>query len=143
MLVRNCAGALTFWEDKVFLVKNDRGEWTFPTTIISNDELSSDAALRVLKESAGIAAEIISTAGHINYEISSNNNYQPIYNKIFWYVTISTGQKFSINEEQGYIKGGYFSLEEAMSRITRNYHKSILNLLSKEIIEVTPQLVIA
>ena len=81
MLVRNCAGALTFWEDKVFLVKNDKGEWTFPKTVISMNELPGDAALRALKEGAEIAAQIISTAGHVNYEISSKNNYQPIYIK--------------------------------------------------------------
>ena len=35
------------------------------------NELPGDAALRALKEGAEIAAQIISTAGHVNYEISS------------------------------------------------------------------------
>ena len=64
MLVKNCAGALTFWSDKVFLLKDERGEWVFPKTVIKTDELPGDAALRALKDNAGITAEIVSTAGH-------------------------------------------------------------------------------
>jgi len=143
MLVKNCAGALTFWSDKVFLLKDERGEWVFPKTVIKTDELPGDAALRALKDNAGITAEIVSTAGHVSYEISSKINYQPIYNKIIWYVMISQKQEILINEEKGFTEGGYFTLEEAMSLITHSCHKAILNLLSREGIEVVSELVIA
>ena len=29
MIVRYCAGGVVFYANKVLLVKNDRGEWTF------------------------------------------------------------------------------------------------------------------
>lgn len=136
MLVKNCAGALTFWGDKVFLLKDDKGEWTFPKTIIRMNELPGDAALRSLRENVGITARIISTAGHVSYEISSKTQCQPIYNKIFWYVMTSQKQDFLIHEEKGFTKGGYFPLEEAIKILTRNHHKAILNLLSKEVTKV-------
>ncbi|HOJ11879.1 MAG TPA: NUDIX domain-containing protein [Clostridiales bacterium] len=135
MLVKNCAGALVFWDEKVFLLKSERGEWVFPKTAIRMDELPGEAALRAVGENAGIAAEIISTAGHASFEISSETHHKPIYNKIIWYVMISQDQEYLINEEKGFTDGGYFSTKEAMGLLTHNHNKAMLNLLSRHILE--------
>ena len=34
MLRRNCAGGVVFFDDKVFILKNDKGEWVLPKGVI-------------------------------------------------------------------------------------------------------------
>ncbi|NSW89751.1 MAG: NUDIX domain-containing protein [Firmicutes bacterium] len=136
MLVKNCAGGLVFWEDKVFLLKDERGEWIFPKGVIQKDELPAEAALRVAKETAGITAEIVSTEGRASYEISSKTHQNPIYNKIIWYVMISQNNEYQVKKDKGYKSGGYYSIGEAMELLTHNNNKAILNFLSKKLSEM-------
>ncbi|HHY23158.1 MAG TPA: NUDIX domain-containing protein, partial [Clostridiaceae bacterium] len=138
MLVKNYAGSLVFWGDKVFLLKDERGQWVFPNGVIQKDELSVEAALRVVKGTAGITAEIVSTEGHVSYEISSKIRQNPIYNKTVWYVMITQNDKYKIKEEKGYKNGGYYSIQEAMELLTYN-NKAILNFLSKRLSEIVEE----
>jgi len=138
MLVKNYAGGLVFWEDKVFLLKDERGEWIFPNGVIQKNELPAEAALRVVKGTAGITAEIVSTEGHASYEISSKIRQNPIYNKIIWYVMISQNDEYKIQQEKGYRNGGYYTIHEAMGLLTHN-NKAILNFLSRRFFETVAE----
>lgn len=133
MIVKNCAGGLVFWKDKVFLLKNEKGEWFFPKGVIQKDELPAEAVVRIAKKTAGIIAEIISTEGHVSYEISSETRQNPIYNKIIWYAMISKNNEYQVKEEKGYKDGGYYTIEEAMELLTHNNNKAILNFLSRRL----------
>ncbi len=138
MLVKNYSGSLVFWGDKVFLLKDERGQWVFPNGGIQKDELPAEAALRVVKETAGITAEIVSTEGHVSYQISSKIRQNPIYNKTIWYVMISQNDEYQIKEEKGYKSGGYYSIQEAMELLTYN-NKAILNFLSRRLSEMVAE----
>lgn len=128
MLVRNCAGGVVFWEDKVFLLKNDKGEWVFPKGVIRNGDLSSEVALRRVKEEAGILAEIVSTAGRTSYEFFSVTRQRPVCNKITWYLMRSLNEEYEVNKEENFIEGGYFPIEEAMQLVTHSQDRALLNL---------------
>lgn len=137
MLVRNCAGGLVFCGNKVFLLKNEKGEWVFPKGVIRSGELSSEVALRRLKEEADIASEIISTAGHTNYEFFSVTRQKPVCNKIIWYIMRSNNNYFKMNEEEKTTGGGYFEIEEAMKLVTYSQDKALLNLSFRKYKEIT------
>ena len=143
MLVRNCAGGLVFFNNKVFLLKNEKGEWVLPKGVIRRGDLSSEVAVRRVREEAGINAEIVSTAGNTNYEFFSVTRQKPVCNKITWYIMKSDSEDYKINEEEKekFIDGGFFEIEEAMSRITYSQDKSLLNLSYKKFLEIDCQMV--
>lgn len=128
MLVRNCAGGVVFFEDKVFLLKNDKGEWIFPKGVIRSNEMPTDVAVRRVNEEAGVNAEIISTVGRTNYEFYSVTRQKPVCNKIIWYVMKSLTDEFELNKEENFLDGGYYTFEDAMEKITYSQDKSLLNL---------------
>ena len=128
MLVRNCAGGVVFYEDKVFLLKNDKGDWVLPKGVIRNGDLPTEVAVRRVKEEAGITAEIISTSGRTNYEFFSVTRQRPVCNKITWYIMKSQNDDFKVNEEENFTDGAYFEIEQAMNTISHNQDRALLNL---------------
>lgn len=128
MLVRNCAGGVVFFDNKVFLLKNEKGEWVLPKGVMRNGDLSNEVALKKVQEEAGILAEIVSTAGRTNYEFFSVSRQRPVCNKITWYIMKSPDSNYKVSEEEKFTDGGFFNIDEAMSRITYSQDKSLLNL---------------
>ena len=137
MLVRNCAGGIVFCGNKVFLLRNEKGEWVFPKGVIRSGELSSEVALKRVKEEADIASEIVSTAGHTNYEFFSVTRQKPVCNKIVWYIMRSNNNYFKINEKEKFIDAGYYEIEEAMKLVTYSQDKALLNLSFRRFKEIT------
>jgi len=136
MLVRNCAGGVVFCGDKVFLLKNEKGEWVFPKGVVRNGDLITEVALRRVKEEAGITAEIISTAGHTNYEFFSVTRQKPVCNKITWFIMKSLDENYKVNKDENFTNGGYFDIDEAMRLVTYSQDKALLNLSYKKFKEL-------
>ena len=128
MLVRKCAGGVVFSKDKVFLLKNEKGEWVLPKGVVRNGDLTSEVALRRVKEEAGITAEIVSTAGSTSYEFYSVTRQKPVCNKITWYIMKSPDENYKIGETEKYSEGGFFKIDEAINMITYSQDKALLNL---------------
>lgn len=127
MLVRNCAGGVVFHNNKVFLLKNEKGEWVFPKGVMKNGEHPNEVALKRLEEEAGITANIVTSVGGTSYEFFSVTRQKPVCNKIVWYIMTSFNENFKIGEEK-FIEGGYFDIDEAINRITYSQDKSLLSL---------------
>ena len=137
MLVRNCAGGVVFYEDKVFLLQNDKGEWILPKGIIRSGDLSTEVALKRVNEEAGIEAQIISTAGNTSYEFYSFTRQKPVCNKITWYLMSSHGIKYKVNHRENFQDGGFFDIDDALSRITYSQDKSLVHLSFRKYKELT------
>ena len=128
MLVRNCAGGGVFSGEKVFLLKNEKDEWVLPKGVIKNGDYPDEVARRRVKEETGINAEIISSAGNTNYEFFSVTRQRPVCNKITWYIMKSLDDNYEINKEENFSEGGYFTIDEALSKITYSQDKSLITV---------------
>lgn len=137
MLVRNCAGGVVFCDNKVFLLKNEKGEWVFPKGVVRSGELPHYVAMKRVEVEAGINGEIISNAGNTNYEFFSVTRQRPVCNKIVWYIMKSDNLDYKVSEEEKFIDGGYFDVEEAMKMVTYSQDKSLLNLSYRRYKEIT------
>jgi len=137
MVVRNCAGGIVFCGNKVFLLRNEKGEWVFPKGVIRNGEIPSEVAVRRLKEEADIVSEIISPAGNTNYEFFSVTRQKPICNKITWFIMKSNNTYYKLLESEKTTGGGYFDIDEAMKLVTYSQDKALLNLSYKKYKELT------
>lgn len=131
MLVRNCAGGVVFSGEKVFLLKNDKGEWVLPKGAIRNGDTANEVALQRVNEEAGLAVEIISPIGNTSYEFYSVTRQKPVCNKIVWYIMKSQDNSFKIKEDE-FIDGGFFWVDDAMRLVTYSQDKSLLSLSYKK-----------
>lgn len=132
MLVRNCAGGVVFFDDKVFLIKNEKGEWTLPKGVIKGNDLSSEVAVKRVKEETGLIVDIVSNAGRTSYEFFSITRQKPVCNKITWYIMKAPTDKFILENTPKIIEGGFFTIDDALEKITYSQDKSIVSLSYKK-----------
>ena len=126
MLLRDCAGGVIFFEDKVFLFLNEKNEWVMPKGLIQENENPQDAAVRRVFEETGIEFEVIEQAGRTYYEFYSITRQAPVCNRIAWYIMQAKSSEFKIAEPEKFSKGGFFSIEEAVDMVTYSQDKSLL-----------------
>lgn len=132
MIVRSCAGGVVFHNNKVLLLKNDKSEWVLPKGKIRDGFLSTEIALNRVKVEAGVDARIISTVGETSYEFFSLSRKQPVCNVITWYIMESPCDESSINENEGFIDGAFFTIRDAIEKVTYSQDKSLVNLSYKK-----------
>lgn len=132
MLIRNCAGGVVFFDEEVFLIKNEKEEWTLPKGVIKGNELSSEVALNRVKTETGIDASIVSNAGRTSYEFFSITRQRPVCNKITWYIMKAPSNQYQLEKTPKIIDGGFFTIDEALNKITYSQDKSIVSLSYKK-----------
>lgn len=126
MLVRNCSGGVVFWKDRVLLLCNEKHEWVFPKGVIRMGDNADDVAVQRVKTEAGVDAKIVTAAGRTNYEFYSISRQRPVCNKIVWYIMTTEDGKVAPSETQNFFEGGFFTLEEALEKVTYSQDKSLL-----------------
>lgn len=137
MLVRNCAGGIVFYGDKVLILKNEKGEWVLPKGIIKEGELPQEVAVNKVHEEAGVSAEVISPGGNTNYEFYSVTRQKPVCNKITWYLMKSEDEDYKINFDKDFVDGGFFHIDDAIEMITYSQDKSLISLSYKKYKEIS------
>jgi ADP-ribose pyrophosphatase YjhB (NUDIX family) len=140
MLIRNCAGGVVFNGNKVFLLKNEKGEWVLPKGVIRNGDLPHEVAVDRVKKETGISAEIVSTAGQTNYEFFSLTRKKPVCNRITWYIMKALEPEYAISKEDGFQDGGYYALDEATERVTYSQDKALVRLSFEKFKEMQSQI---
>lgn len=143
MLIRNCAGGVIFNGENVFLLKNEKNEWVLPKGIIRSGDLPHVVAVDRVKEETGISAEVVSTAGQTNYEFFSITRKKPVCNRITWYIMKALHSDFIISKDEGFQDGGYFTLEEAINKITYSQDKALVRLSYEKFKEMQTQIATA
>jgi len=128
MIFRKCAGGVVFFEDKVFLLKNEKNEWVLPKGVIRERQLPNDVALERVWKEAGVRANIISPAGETSYEFYSMTRRQPVCNKITWYVMQADSPEYRIAFEQGFTDGDYYPIEKGIELVTYSQDKALVNV---------------
>jgi len=135
MIVRNCAGGVVFYKDKVLLLKNDKNEWVLPKGKIRNGFLPTETAISRIKHEAGVDANIVSTAGETSYEFYSLSRKQFVCNIIIWYVMESLNDSYKINFDEGFKDGGFYPINQALEMITHSQERSLVSLSYKKYLE--------
>lgn len=102
---------------KVLLVKGRRRGWEFPGGYVENDESIKEAAIREVKEEAGIDIELVKLCG-IYREIA-------ISTCVFQFIGRPVGGNLSVDNES--LEAGYFTIEEAVNLVTWEKYKNRIN----------------
>ena len=128
MLFRKCAGGVVFYQDTVFLLRNEKREWVLPKGVLRGNARLKDVAEERVRSETGVNAEIIEAAGETNYEFYSVTRRAPVNNRVMWYVMRAEADTFRIAFEQGFIDGGWYPVESALDMVTYTQDKSLLRL---------------
>lgn len=125
--IRSCAGGIVFRKEKVFLLMSDRGEWVMPKGVIRNHNRSNDVALWRVEDEAGIHARIIGIAGNTRYDFFSESREKDVSNRIQWFAMIADDDSYHISFDQGFLNGGYYTVEKARSMLTHDCDRNMLD----------------
>ena len=125
--IRSCAGGVVFYEDEVFLLMSDRGEWVMPKGVIRSQNRSNDVALWRVEDEAGIHAEIIGIAGNTRYDFFSESRGREISNRIQWFAMRALDNSFHVSYDQGFLNGKYLPVDKARELLTYEGDKGILD----------------
>jgi len=128
MIFRSCAGGVVFYEDKVFIMQNDKNEWVLPKGKIRDGLLASETAIERVKAETGLDVDIISTAGETSYEFYSFSRQQPVCNEITWFIMEAKDSNYIVNKECGIQNAGFYNIDEAIDLITYSQDKSLVSL---------------
>ena len=137
MQLRDCAGGVVFHENKVFLLRNEKGEWVLPKGVIRNGRPAEETALQSVLKEAGISADIIDSAGRTYYEFFSITRQRPVCNRIAWYVMNAGSEEFLIGEPEKMKEAGYYSVAEALEMVTYSQDRSLLTQSYRKYCEKT------
>lgn len=124
--IRSCAGGVVFYDQKVFLLMSDRGEWVMPKGVIRNHNPSNEVALWRVEDEAGIHAKIIGIAGNTRYDFYSESRGKEVSNRIQWFAMVADENAYRISFDQGFLNGGYYSIEKAQEMLTHDCDRAIL-----------------
>lgn len=137
MVIRNCAGGLVFYSDKVLLILNDKHEWSFPKGVVpQGGSVKAAATSRVLAET-GIEARVLAPAGKTSYEFYSITRRKPVHNNISWFVMSSESSETVPDRENGIMDSCFVPVEEALDKITYSQDKSLLMTAYQKYKELT------
>lgn len=128
MQLRKCAGGLVFFEDQVFLLENDKGDWVLPKGVIRDDKEAGAVAIERVWKECGVNAEIFMPAGATSYEFYSTSRKRPVCNEITWFLMKAKSGNFAINHGEGFQNGGFYPIDEAVDKITYSQDQSLLRV---------------
>lgn len=132
MLHRDCAGGIVFYDDSVFLLQNEKGEWVLPKGVIRESKIAYEVAITRVRYEGGVRAKIISPAGETSYEFYSYSRKRPVYNRINWFVMVAVEPEFSVNKMEGFIDGGFYEIKEGIEKITYSQDKALVKYAYKK-----------
>lgn len=126
MLFRNCAGGIVFSGEKVMLLKNDKGEWILPKGVVREGESRREVAQNRVLIEAGVEARVMSMAGETCYEFYSATRRRPVCNRVQWYLMTAPAPRCVPNPREGFVDGGFFDHDDALTRVTYTQDRSLL-----------------
>ncbi len=80
------AGGVLFRDDKVLLIQNPSGVWTFPKGLIEKGETPEEAAVREVYEETGIRGRILDFVGEIEYWYKLHG--EKIFKRVKYYLMV-------------------------------------------------------
>ncbi len=138
MIVRNCAGGIVFFEDKVLLICNDKQEWSFPKGVLKAGDKTklSDLALRRVKLEAGVDSKVLAPCGRTNYEFYSISRRKPVHNNISWFVLAAETDVIVPGKDEGIEDAAFIRVEDALEKITYSQDRSLLMMAYQKYREI-------
>lgn len=133
-MIVNSAGGVVFKDRKILLLKKRNGDWVLPKGRIEEDETSSEAAIREVKEETNETANVVSDLGSTSYSFSNYwTEYKKIDKTVTWYLMRGYLSVLKPQLEEGFIDVKYINIDDVLSIACYDDEKKVIK---KAIIEI-------
>lgn len=124
MRLEKSCGAIVLKDDKVLLIQQYAGNWSFPKGHVEKDETEVETAIREIKEETNIDVEI-------NENFRQIITYSPkknVMKDVVFFLGIPKSDELK-KQDSEIMNLGYYSIEEAFKMIIHEDVKNILHQL--------------
>ncbi|MDO5018219.1 MAG: NUDIX domain-containing protein [Lagierella massiliensis] len=118
-------GGVIVRNGKVVVLKKFRGDWVLPKGRLEKGETKEEAALREVKEEAGVDAEIIRYIGYVKYWYRHITG-EKVQKTVHYYYMATETQKLKPQREEGFADAVYMPFEKAIRLVRHNAEKNMI-----------------
>ncbi len=127
------SGGVVVFGNAILLLKKYNGDWVLPKGKIEYGEEKNDAALREVKEEAGVKAEIIKYLGEIHYTFKKNwDDTKIVHKTVYWYLMRAKNMNTLPQKEEGFIDARFVHMDRVLEMAKYDDEKEIIKVALEE-----------
>ena len=127
MIKEKSCGCIIIEDNRVLLVKHQKGHWGFPKGHVEENETEMETAIREVKEETNLDVEIVDNKRYTEEYITDKGNEKEV---VYFYAKKIGGEIYSQEEEVSETK--WFSFEDALQIITYKESKETFRKFLEE-----------
>lgn len=129
------AGGVVYLKNSILMLQKINGDWVLPKGKIEDSEGSEDAAVREVREEAGVKALIVSPIGETSYRFKNYwSNNHVIEKQVVWYLMKAVTSMPHPQREEGFVAAKFIHVSNATKLARYDDERDIL-LKALEIIQ--------
>ncbi len=122
------SGGVVYLGNSILMLQKINGDWVLPKGKIEQGETSEDAAIREVKEEAGIKAKIVTPIGETAYRFKNYwSNNHVVEKKVFWYFMKALGTNPHPQREEGFISAKFIHKDSVLQLAKYDDERDILS----------------
>ena len=128
------SGGVVVFGNAILLLKKYNGDWVLPKGKIEYGEEKDDAALREVKEEAGVKADIIKYLGEIHYTFKKNwDDTKIVHKTVYWYLMRAKNMNTVPQKEEGFIDARFVHVDRVLELAKYDDEKEIIKVALEEL----------
>lgn len=119
------SGGVVISNGEFLLLKKFSNEWVLPKGRLEDNETTEDAAVREVKEEAGINAEVVKYLGFVKYDYNHNNG-EKIKKTVHYYYMRSEDVEVIPQREEGFVDAVFLPYERAVKMVKHDAERNMI-----------------
>ena len=128
------SGGVVVFGNAILLLKKYNGDWVLPKGKIEYGEEKNEAALREVKEEAGVKADIIKYLGEIHYTFKKNwDDTKIVHKTVYWYLMKAKNMNTLPQKEEGFVDARFVHMDRVLEMAKYDDEKEIIKVALDEL----------
>ncbi|AHM55754.1 NUDIX hydrolase [Peptoclostridium acidaminophilum DSM 3953] len=134
MKKESSSGGVVVFGNAILLLRKYNGDWVLPKGKIELGESRENAALREVREEAGLRAEIIKYLGEIHYTFKKNwDDTKIVHKTVYWYLMSAKNMNTQPQKEEGFIDAKFIHMDRVLELAKYDDEKEIIKVALEEL----------
>lgn len=121
------AGGVVILGNSILMLQKINGDWVLPKGKIEKNETSEEAAIREVREEAGIKTKLMSPIGETSYRFKNYwSNNHVIEKKVVWYLMKAMNSNTHPQREEGFVDAKFIHVANVVQIAKYDDERDIL-----------------
>ena len=120
------AGGVVFFKNRILILEKYSGAWVLPKGGVERGGTLETAALREVKEEAGVIANIESFIGSIEYEYYNPRSERQSLKEVHWYLMDTDTTRTYPQSEEGFFRAQFVNYKKVIYHMAYLKEQSIV-----------------